>query len=325
MVQIEISEYGGPEVLKPRSTSIPRTSPGELLIRVQAAGVNRPDVIQRQGNYPMPPGASPIPGLEIAGEIVGIGEHVTGFTLGDKVCALTNGGGYAEYCVVPATQTLPIPKGMSMVQAAAVPETYFTVWANLFDIAKAKKGEIALIHGGTSGIGTTALILCREFGIRAIATAGSKDKCDAIRELGAEAVNYRDEDFALAVKTRTAGRGVDVVLDIMGASYFEKNMDALAQDGRLVVIGFLGGVTVERMNLLTVLSKRATVTGSLLRARSAAQKAAIAAALLENVWPAMSAGRCFPLIDSVFPLTDAAAAHRRLDAGEHVGKVVLSA
>ncbi len=324
MVQIEISTPGGPDVLVPRQAALPRPAKGELLVRVHAAGVNRPDVIQRQGHYPMPPGASPIPGLEIAGEVVALGADAGSFSVGDKVCALTNGGGYAEYCVVPAGQTLPIPNGMGMVEAAAVPETFFTVWANLFQIGKAQKGETVLIQGGTSGIGTTALMLCREFGLHTIATAGSEDKCAAIRALGGEAINYRDEDFAVAVKARTSGRGADLILDIMGASYFDKNLEALASDGRLVIIGFLGGASVERMNLLTILSKRATVTGSLLRARTASQKADIAASLLEHVWPALAAGRCRPLIDSVYPLANAANAHRRLDAGDHVGKVVLT-
>ena len=323
MIQIEITEPGGPEALRPRDVAQPHPAPGEVLIRVDAAGVNRPDVLQRLGRYPVPPGMNPIPGLEVAGEIAALGAGVDTFALGDGVCALTNGGGYAEYCVVPAGQTLPIPEGMDALHAAAIPETFFTVWANLFERGRAARGDRVLIHGGTSGIGTTALLLCRELGIRALATAGSAAKCTAIRELGAEAINYREEDFVDVVRTRTSGHGVDVILDIVGASYFARNIDALALDGRLVMIGFLGGARAREVDLYAIMAKRAIVTGSTLRPRTASEKAAIAAALHRNVWPILSAGRCWPIIDSVFPLERAADAHRRMEAGEHIGKIVL--
>ena len=314
---------GGPEVLTPREAPSPRPKAGEVLIRVEAAGVNRPDVFQRLGRYAPPPGASPILGLEVAGEVVELGDGVDAFVVGDRVCALANGGGYAEYCAVPAGQTLHIPSGMDPVHAAAIPETYFTVWANLFGMGSAGSGDTVLVHGGTSGIGTTALMLCREFGVRALATAGSEAKCAAIRELGAEAINYREQDFVKKAREGTGGRGVDVILDIMGASYFGRNIAALAMDGRLVIIGFLGGARVKEAELRAIVAKRAVVTGSLLRPRTSAEKGAIADALRENVWPVLAAGRCWPIIDSVFPLERAADAHRRMESGEHIGKIVL--
>jgi putative PIG3 family NAD(P)H quinone oxidoreductase len=324
MIEIQIDKPGGPDVLVPREVPLPRPKAGEVLIRVEAAGVNRPDVLQRLGRYSAPPDASPILGLEVAGEVVELGEGVDTFVVGDRVCALANGGGYAGYCVAPAGQTLHIPTGMDAVHAAAIPETYFTVWANLFELGGAERGNTVLIHGGTSGIGTTALMLCRELGVRALATAGSEAKCTAIRELGGEAINYREEDFVDAVRNRTSGRGVDVILDIVGASYFARNIEALALDGRLVVIGFLGGAKVVNVALNTIVSKRAVVTGSLLRPRTGAEKAAIARALRERVWPVLNSGRCWPLIDSVFPLERAADAHRRMESGEHIGKIVLT-
>jgi putative PIG3 family NAD(P)H quinone oxidoreductase len=323
MIEIEIVSPGGPEALQPRTVPVPAPTLGEVLIKVAAAGVNRPDVIQRQGRYPMPPGAHPTPGLEVAGEVVALGPDTKGFALGDRVCALTNGGGYAEYCVVPAGQTLPIPDGVDAVHAAAIPETFFTVWANLFRIGRATKGERVLVHGGTSGIGTTALMLCREFGITAFATAGSEHKCAVVRHLGAEAINYHHENFALAVLSKTDGHGVDVILDIMGGSYFERNLAALARDGRLVVIGFLGGTRADEVDLQALVLKRATVTGSTMRARSAAEKAEIAADLRTRVWPVLAAGRCLPMIHEVFPLARAADAHRLMESGEHIGKIVL--
>ncbi|WP_339516433.1 NAD(P)H-quinone oxidoreductase [Pseudomonas sp. RL_15y_Pfl2_60] len=324
MTQIEITEPGGPEVLQPRQTAVPSPGAGEVLIHVQAAGVNRPDVIQRAGKYPMKPGMSPIPGLEIAGEIVALGAGVRDFKVGDKVCALTNGGGYAQYCVAPAGQTLPIPDGLDWIQAAAIPETFFTVWANVFGLGEASKGQRVLIHGGTSGIGTTALMLCREFGIEAFATAGSEQKCAAIRELGAEPINYREQDFAQVIMDKTANQGVDVILDIMGGSYFNSNISALAMDGRLVMIGFLGGAKAQDANLMAILGKRAIVTGSLLRPRTDAEKAAIAQQLRDQVWPALAAGRCTPIIDKVYPFTEVAQAHKRMEGGEHIGKIVLT-
>lgn len=323
MTLIEITTPGGPEVLQPRQAAVPEAGPGEILIRVHAAGVNRPDALQRAGKYPMKPGMSPIPGLEVAGEVVALGDGVSEYALGDKVCALTNGGGYAQFCAVPAGQALPIPEGMDWIQAAAVPETFFTVWANLFGLGDAHTGQRVLIHGGTSGIGTTALMLCREFGIQAFATAGSADKCAAIAKLGAEPINYREQDFADVIAQQTDGHGVDVILDIMGASYLNNNLKSLAMDGHLVMLGFLGGGKAHDVDLLSILAKRAVITGSLLRARTGAEKAAIAEQLREYIWPVLTAGRCLPIIDKVYPYTDADQAHARMEGGDHIGKIVL--
>ena len=323
MTLIEITAPGGPDVLQPRRADVPVAGPGEILIRVHAAGVNRPDALQRAGKYPMKPGMSPIPGLEVAGEVVALGDGVTQYSLGDKVCALTNGGGYAQFCSVPASQALPIPEGMDWIQAAAVPETFFTVWANLFGLGDAHTGQSVLIHGGTSGIGTTALMLCREYGIQAFATAGSADKCAAIAKLGAEPINYREEDFAAVIAQKTGDKGVNVILDIMGASYLNNNLKALAMDGHLVMLGFLGGGKANDVDLLTILGKRAVITGSLLRARTKDEKAAIAEQLREYVWPVLSAGRCLPIIDKVYAYTDAAQGHARMEGGDHIGKIVL--
>jgi putative PIG3 family NAD(P)H quinone oxidoreductase len=323
LIEIGTTRPGGPAVLVPRDAPKPSAAPGEIVIRVEAAGVNRPDVFQRMGRYAPPPGASPIIGLEVAGEVAELGDGVDAFVVGDRVCALTNGGGYAEYCSVPAGQTLHIPAGMDAVHAAAIPETYFTVWANLFEMGSARRGDTVLIHGGTSGIGTAALMLCEEFGIESLATAGTEAKCAAIRELGGQPINYREEDFVEVVRERTDGRGVDVILDIIGASYFARNVASLAMDGRLVIIAFLGGAKVENVALNAIVARRAVVTGSLLRPRSGAEKAAIAEALHQRVWPVLTAGRCWPVIDSVFPLERAADAHRRMESGEHIGKIVL--
>lgn len=323
MTRIEITQPGGPEVLQPKRVPLPVAAEGEVLIRVHAAGINRPDALQRAGKYPMKPGMNPIPGLEVAGEVVALGAGVNQFALGDRVCALTNGGGYAEYCCVPAGQTLPIPDGLDWVQAAAIPETFFTVWANLFGLGGASRGQRALIHGGTSGIGTTALMLCREFGIEAFATAGSPAKCAAISTFGGQPINYREEDFAAVIAEKTAGQGVNVILDIMGGSYFNSNVSALAMDGRLVMLGFLGGGKANDVDLLAILGKRAVVTGSLLRARTAAEKSAIADQLREHVWPVLSAGRCLPIIDKVYALEEAAQAHAHMETGDHIGKIVL--
>jgi putative PIG3 family NAD(P)H quinone oxidoreductase len=323
MTFIAITEPGGPEVLQPQTAPVPQPAEGELLVKVHAAGVNRPDVLQRAGHYPMKPGMDPVPGLEIAGEVVAVGSNVSRYKVGDRICALTNGSGYSEYCTVPATQALPVPEGMSMESAAAIPETFFTVWANVFAMGNAKKGDKVLVHGGTSGIGTTALMLCRERGIEAFATAGSEEKCAAIRELGATAINYREQDFAEAIAQHTGGKGVDVILDIMGGPYFERNIASLAQFGRLVIIGFLGSAVAKEINVMPILAKQAIVTGSLLRSRTAAQKAEIADALHEQVWPALAAGRCLPMIDKVYPLAQVADAHRRMENGEHIGKIVL--
>ncbi|WP_104902971.1 NAD(P)H-quinone oxidoreductase [Pseudomonas sp. LH1G9] len=323
MTLIEITQPGGPDVLQPRRVAVPVAGPGEILIRVQAAGVNRPDALQRAGKYPLKPGMSLIPGLEVAGEVVALGDGVSAYAIGDKVCALTNGGGYAQFCAVPASQALPIPEGMDWIQAAAVPETFFTVWSNLFGLAGAHKGQRVLIHGGTSGIGTTALMLCREFGIEAFATAGSADKCAAIAKLGAEPINYREQDFADVIAQKTADQGVDVILDIMGASYLNNNLKALAMDGHLVMLGFLGGGKAHDVDLLTILGKRAVLTGSLLRPRTREEKAMIAEQLREQVWPVLAAGRCLPIIDKVYAYTDAAQAHARMEGGDHIGKIVL--
>lgn len=323
MTAIQISAPGPADVLQPRQVPVPTPRPGEVLIHVRAAGVNRPDVLQRQGNYPIPPGANPLPGLEVAGTVAAIGEGVTLHAVGDDVCALTNGGGYAEYCVAPEGQVLPVPRGVSMEQAAAIPETFFTVWANLFQLGHARRGEVALIHGGSSGIGTTALMLCREFGLRAFATAGGVEKCEAIRELGGEPINYRQESFVEVVLARTEGRGADVILDIMGAAYFADNLATLARDGRLLLIGFLGGGTAEHVNLHTIMTKRAVVTGSAMRPRSPQEKAAIAASLKEHVWPVLAQGRCLPMIHASYPLARAADAHREMESSQHIGKIVL--
>lgn len=323
MTLIEITTPGGPEVLQPRAAAVPAAGPGEILIRVYAAGVNRPDALQRAGKYPMKPGMSPIPGLEVAGEVVALGDGVSEYAIGDKVCALTNGSGYAQYCTVPASQALPVPDGMDWIHAAAIPETFFTVWANLFGLGGAHKGQRVLIHGGTSGIGTTALMLCREFGIQAFATAGSADKCAAITGLGGEAINYREQDFATVIAEKTGGQGVNVVLDIMGASYLNNNLKSLAMEGHLVMLGFLGGGKAHDVDLLTIMAKRANITGSLLRSRIKEEKAAIADQLREHVWPVLSAGRCVPMIDQVFDYTEADKAHARMEGGDHIGKIVL--
>ncbi len=323
MTLIEITTPGGPEVLQPRRADVPVAGPGEILIRVHAAGVNRPDALQRAGKYPMKPGMNPLPGLEVAGEVAALGDGVSEFAVGDKVCALTNGGGYAQFCTVPASQALPIPEGMDWIQAAALPETFFTVWANLFGLGDAHTGQRVLIHGGTSGIGTTALMLCREFGIQAFATAGSADKCAAIAQLGGEPINYREQDFAEVIAQQTNSQGVDVILDIMGGSYLNNNLKALAMDGHLVMLGFLGGAKANDVDLLSILGKRAVITGSLLRARSKAEKAAIAEQLREYIWPVLEAGRCLPIIDKVYAYTDAAQAHARMEGGDHIGKIVL--
>jgi len=325
MTAIEITGAGGPEVLKPVERSIPEPGPGEVLIRVAAAGVNRPDVMQRRGSYPPPPGASDLPGLEVAGTIEHVGRGVGEWRGGDEVCALVAGGGYAEYCVAPAAQCLPVPRGLTMMEAAAVPETFFTVWTNVFERGRLQPGELALIHGGTSGIGTTAIQLVTALGSRALATAGSDEKCRACERLGAErAINYRTEDFVDAVKQFTDGRGVDLILDIMGAPYFDRNLRALAVDGRLVQIGLMGGVEAP-IDLRRILNRRLTVTGSTLRPRSVEEKGAIADALRNEVWPLLESGRVKPVVYRTLPLRDAAEAHRLMESSEHIGKIVLVA
>ena len=315
---------GGPEVLAPDDGPVPRPGADEVLIRVLAAGVNRPDVQQRKGAYPPPPGASPVLGLEVAGEVVAAGPEATAFRVGERVCALTNGGGYAQYCTAPATQCLPWPEGYDAVRAAALPETYFTVWANLFRIGRLSRGETALVHGGTSGIGVTAIQLAHAFGARVYATAGSPEKCDACLRLGADgAINYREADFAESIKQFTTGRGVDVVLDMVGAPYMARNLRCLATDGRLVLIAFQGGAKVEALDFTHVMTRRLTITGSTMRPRTTAQKAEIAEDLRAHVWPLLDAGRCGPVIHTVFPLERAADAHRLMESSTHIGKIVL--
>jgi putative PIG3 family NAD(P)H quinone oxidoreductase len=323
MKAVEIAVPGGPEVLRATTRPTPRPGQGEVLIRIAAAGINRPDVLQRQGNYPVPPGASDLPGLEVSGEIVALGNDAGDWKIGDRVMALLAGGGYAEYAAAPAAQCLPVPKNFSMVEAAAVPETFFTVWTNVFDRGRLKNGETFLVHGGTSGIGTTAIQLAHAFGARVFATAGSDEKCRACEKLGAErAFNYRGEDFVEGIKTATDGKGADLILDMVGGDYIARNIAVCALEGRIVSIAFLKGAKVE-INLASVMAKRLTLTGSTLRPRSIAEKGAIAAALREHVLPLLDSGRVKPVIDGTFPLAEAAAAHRRIDA-DHVGNIVLT-
>jgi NADPH2:quinone reductase len=320
-----IHEPGGPEGMRVDAVPTPAPRPGELLIRVGAAGVNRPDVQQRKGAYPPPPDASPRLGLEVAGEVVALGEGAAGFAVGTQVCGLANGGGYAEYCAVPATQCLPWPVGYDAVRAAALPETYFTVWANLFMLGRLSPGETVLVHGGTSGIGVTAIQLAEALGSRAYATAGSADKVRACMALGAAgAVNYREADFVDSVREWTGGRGVDVVLDMVGAPYFPRNLRSLARDGRLVQIAFLEGAKVESLDLTPIMVRRLTVTGSTMRPRTAAEKAEIADALRATVWPLLAEGRCAPLIHATFTLEQVADAHRLMESSAHIGKIMLT-
>jgi NADPH2:quinone reductase len=316
---------GGPEVLALAEQGLPVPAADEVLIRVLAAGVNRPDVAQRQGKYPPPPGASPILGLEVAGEVVECGAAVTGWRPGDRVTALTNGGGYAGYAVAPALQCLPWPAGYDAVRAAALPETYFTVWANVFGHGRLAAGETLLVHGGTSGIGVTAIQLAKAFGARVFATAGSPEKCKACLGLGADAaIDYRAQDFAEEVKRLTGGRGVDVILDMVGAPYLARNLKCLAWDGRLVQIAFLQGAVAEQFDMTPVMTRRLTITGSTMRPRSTSQKGAIAAELRAKVWPLLDQGRCGPVIHATFPLAQAAEAHRLMESSAHVGKIVLT-
>ncbi len=324
MTAIEITRFGGPEVLVPGTRPMPRPQPGEVLIQVAAAGVNRPDMLQRAGGYAPPPGASDIPGLEVAGTVAALGEGVTGWRVGDPACALVAGGGYAEFCAAPAPQCLPVPKGLDMVQAAGLPETFFTVWSNVFDRGRLKPGESFLVHGGSSGIGTTAIQLAHAFGARVFTTAGSPEKCEACRKLGAElAIDYRTEDFVEAIGAATGGKGVDVILDMVGGDYVKRNLKILAVEGRLVQIAFLKGSTVE-LNLAHLMVKRQTLTGSTLRPRPVADKGAIAAALREKVWPLIEGGRIKPLVHATFPLARAADAHRLMESSAHIGKIVLT-
>jgi NADPH:quinone reductase len=323
MRHVAMTGPGGPEVLHVTTGPTPRPGKGEVLVRVAAAGVNRPEVLQRQGAYPPPPGVTPILGLEIAGEVAALGEGVEKLRVGDKVCALVSGGGYAEYCPAPEPQCLPVPKPLSLVEAAAAPETFFTVWTNVFERGVLQAGETFLVHGGTSGIGTTAIQLAHAFGGRVLATAGSDEKCAFCLKIGAEAaINYRTEDFVAEVKRITDGKGVNLILDMVGGPYVEKNLRCLAMDGRLVQIAFLQPSKVE-LDLMPVMLKRLTVTGSTLRPRTVAQKGAIAAALRDKVWPLLDAGRVRPIMAQTFKLEEAAEAHRLMESSRHIGKIVL--
>lgn len=324
MQVIRIRAAGGPEVLVPDTADRPQPASGELLIRVAAAGVNRPDCLQRRGLYPPPPGAPDIPGLEVAGIVAGMGKDVSGWKTGDRVCALLAGGGYAEYCVAPAPQCLPVPATMSLVEAAALPETFFTVWTNVFERGALQSGETLLVHGGASGIGTTAIQLARGLGATVFATAGSDAKTTLCRKLGAElAINYREDSFLDRIREHTGGRGVDVILDIVGGRYLKDNIKALAVDGRLVIIGLLGGSRAE-LPLGPILAKRLTITGSTLRAREVTEKGRIAAALKQQVWPLLEQGSIRPVIQATFPLDEAFRAHELLEANAAMGKLVLT-
>ena len=323
MTAIAISEPGGPQVLEAGEHPVPHPGPGEVLIAVAHAGVNRPDVVQRKGLYPPPPGASPLPGLEVSGTIVALGDGVESPALGSKVCALVPGGGYAQYCTVDARHCLPVPDGMSMAEAAAMPETLFTVWHNLFERGHVRDGETVLIHGGTSGIGTTAISLCKLFGIETIVTCGSDEKCAAALRLGAgHAINYKTQDFVEEVGQLTEKRGVDMVLDMVAGDYVARNLQCLAEDGRHVTIAVQGGTKAE-INMAFVMMRRLTLTGSTLRPRSAEFKALLAQEIVQNAWPLAESGELRPVMDRTFPLAEAAAAHERMEAGDHIGKIVL--
>lgn len=325
MIAIEITGPGEPDVLRAVERPDPVPGPGEVLIHVAAAGVNRPDVMQRRGAYPPPPGASDIPGLEVAGCVVRTGDGVTSVGTGDRVCALVSGGSYATMCVAPAPQCLPVPGALDFVQAAALPEACFTVWTNVFDRGRLRAGETALFHGGTSGIGTTAIQLAAARGARVFATAGTDEKCRACEALGADrAINYRDEDFVDAILSLTGGRGVDLILDIVGATYLPGNLRTLAVDGRLVEIGLMGGEAIGTVDLRRVLGRRLTITDSTLRPRSVEEKGEIATALRREVWPLIERGAVRPIVFCTFPLADAAGAHRVIESSGHVGKIVLT-
>jgi putative PIG3 family NAD(P)H quinone oxidoreductase len=324
MTVVEIAAPGGPEQLKTAVRPIPQPGEGEVLVRVGAAGVNRPDVMQRQGRYPPPPGASDLPGMEIAGEIVALGAKVSGLSVGDKITSLLPGGGYAAYAVAAAPLCMPIPTGLSMVEAAAIPETYLTVWTNLFERGGCKSGDTVLIHGGTSGIGTTAIQLAKAWGARVYATAGTEKKARACEALGAvRGIDYKTEDFVEVMRAETKGQGVDITLDMVAGSYVQRNLDIAAVEGRVVTISLLGGSRAE-INMGMVLTKRLTLTGSTLRSRSVAQKAAVADAVRKNVWPLLAAGKVRPVIFATFPLAEASEAHRLMETSNHIGKIVLT-
>ena len=322
MQQIIITEPGGVEKLAYESVAVPQVQANEVLVKVHAFGLNRPDILQRQGLYPMPKGVTPVPGLEVAGIVEAVGAEVTAFKVGDQVCGLTNGGGYAEYCVVPESQTLAIPEGVSFVQAAAIPETFYTVWANVFQMGRAKAGETVLIHGGTSGIGTTALMLCNALGMKTFATVGSDEKVQAIADL-TTAINYKTQDFEQVINEATDNGGVDIILDIVGAPYLAQNLNLLRRDGRLVYIAFLGGAKAKEVKLGQIMMKRLTITGSTMRARNTAEKAEITKGLQKVVAPLWAKGECLPMIYKTFKFDQIQAAHAEMDTGEHVGKVVV--
>lgn len=323
MIAIDPATPGGPEVLQPASRPVPQAGPGEVLIKVAAAGVNRPDVLQRRGMYPPPPGAPSVPGLEVAGEIVAVGEGIAADACGQGVCALVAGGGYAEYCVAPYGQCLPVPIALTMAEAAAMPETLFTVWTNLFERAYAVEGDTVLVHGGTSGIGTMAIALGKLFGLTVIVTCGSDDKCARACELGADhAINYATQDFVAEVQAITGGKGVQAVLDMVGGDYLPRNIQCLAEDGRNVTIAVQRGISAE-VNIAMIMMRRLTLTGSTLRARSVSFKTLVAEEIRRVVWPHVEAGRLKPVIDTTFPLAEAAAAHAHMESGDHVGKIVL--
>lgn len=324
MRAIEISVPGGPDALALGTRPIPTPGAGEVLVKVSAAGINRPDILQRRGLYPPPPGVSDVPGLEIAGSIVAIGHGVSEWRIGEQVCALVSGGGYAEYCVAPAAQCLPIPRGLGAVEAASLPETFFTVWSNVFDRAAIRPGESLLVQGGTSGIGVAAIQLGHVFGHRVFATAGSPEKCAACERLGADrAINYRLEDFVDVIKQHTQGRGADVILDMVGGDYTARELRVLADDGRLVFIAYLGGRMAE-IDIDEILGRRLTLTGSALRGRKTEFKAAIARSLREKVWPLLESGRIQPVVHATFPLAQAAQAHGLMESGRHIGKIILT-
>jgi len=324
MEAVTMAAPGKPEVLVPGSKPVPVPQAGEVLIEVAAAGVNRPDILQRYGKYPPPPGAPDTLGLEVAGIVVATAPGVTWPGIGDKVCALVAGGGYAQYCTAPAAQCLPIPQGFSMVEAAAVPETFFTVWTNVFERGRLTSGETFLCHGGASGIGTTAVQLAKAFGAKVLATCGTAEKCAAVTKLGADrAINYRDEDYVAVTKEFTGGNGVDLILDMVGGDYIARNIDAAAVEGRIVQIAFLKSAKAE-LSFDAIMRKRLTYTGSTLRPRSVAQKGAIAAALRAKVWPLLDAGKVRPLIHATFPMAQAAQAHATMEADTHIGKLVLT-
>jgi putative PIG3 family NAD(P)H quinone oxidoreductase len=324
MTVVEIAAPGGPEQLKTAARPVPQPGENEVLVRVQAAGVNRPDVMQRQGRYPPPPGASDLPGMEVAGEIVALGPKVSGLSIGDKITSLLPGGGYAGYAIAAAPLAMPIPTGLTMVEAAAIPETFLTVWTNLFERGRCKSGDVVLIHGGTSGIGTTAIQLAKAFGARVFATAGSAEKARACEKLGAaRGIDYKTEDFVEVIRAETKGYGVDITLDMVAGAYVQRNLDIAAVEGRVVTISTLGGSRAE-INMGNIMLKRLTLTGSTLRSRTVAQKAAVADGVRKNVWPLIEAGKVKPVIFKTFPLAEASEAHRLMESSGHIGKIVLT-